>query len=224
MTDSIELDMGPGAEIVLNVMGEVGPRGTVGPAGDPGPAGVDGRTVLHGPDDPVDEGLDGDFYINELTWIIFGPKAADTWPAGVPLVGPIGPAGSAGSSAPTTVQLTVSDPDIALTTGDGKAYWTVPRELDGCEVSAVEASVITPSTSGAPAVQLTNVTKALPILSTQATVDAGEATSYTATDPSVVDIANNTLATGEQLRVDVTDAGTDTQGLFVLVTVTPIGA
>jgi hypothetical protein len=219
VTDSIQLDMVSGAEIVLAVMGEVGPRGIPGPPGDTGPAGVDGETVLYGDVDPTTEGADGDFYINKTTWVIFGPKGADAWPNGVSLVGPIGPDGPPG---PRTVQLMASDPNGAvLDVGTGKAYWTVPLEMDGYKVSSVQTSVTTPSTSGLPAVQITNVTTASEILSTQSTIDADQTTSYTASTPSVVDPTSNTLATGDQLRVDVTDAGTGAKGLFALLTVSP---
>jgi hypothetical protein len=121
-----------------------------------------------------------------------------------------------------TLQLMASDPNGAtLTTGNGKVWWTVPADLNGFKVTAVHASVTTPSTSGLPTVQFTNATTAAAILSTAATIDANEATSYTAATPPVVNAATNTLATGNQLRVDVTVAGTGTKGLSVLFTVSP---
>jgi hypothetical protein len=70
-------------------------------------------------------------------------------------------------------------------------------------------------------VQLTNATTSNVILSTAATIDINETTSYTAATPPVVNPATNTLATGQQLRVDVTAAGTGTRGLAVLLTVSP---
>jgi len=80
-----------------------------GPKGVPTPGvwptgttlgGADGNTILYGPDDPVAEGKDGDFYINTTTDYIFGPKALGSWPAGTDLrgedglPGPVGPAGT----------------------------------------------------------------------------------------------------------------------------------
>lgn len=41
-------------------------------------------------------GNDGDFYINNLTHFLFGPKAGGAWPAGVSIVGPEGPEGDQG--------------------------------------------------------------------------------------------------------------------------------
>tara|TARA_R110000868_G_scaffold5681_6_gene33623 strand:- start:19048 stop:19782 length:735 start_codon:yes stop_codon:yes gene_type:complete len=53
--------------------------------------------VLNGIADPtVNDGRDGDFYINTTTWEIFGPKAAGVWPVGVSLIGPQGPQGIQG--------------------------------------------------------------------------------------------------------------------------------
>lgn len=82
--------------------GSTGPAGATGPTGPPGatgatgPAGADGKTVLNGTTNPTGTtGVNGDFYINTVTNMIYGPKAAGTWPAGVNIVGPQGPAGTA---------------------------------------------------------------------------------------------------------------------------------
>lgn len=130
--------------------------------------------------------------------------------------------GLASLQAAKTLQLMTSDPNGApLTTGIGKVWWTVPADLNGFKVTAVHASVTTPSTSGLPTVQFTNATTAAAILSTAASIDINEATSYTAATPPVVNAATNTLTTGNQLRVDVTTAGTGTKGLSVLFTLSP---
>ena len=60
-----------------------------------------GGGPLHGagaPDNAL--GVDGEFYIDDVAWEIYGPKAAGAWPAGVSLVGPAGPAGAAGPAGP----------------------------------------------------------------------------------------------------------------------------
>jgi hypothetical protein len=130
--------------------------------------------------------------------------------------------GLANLQSAKTIQIFVSDPNGAtLTTGTGKAYWTAPAEVNGYKVTDVQASVTTPSTAGLPTVQLTNATTTNAILSTPATIDVNETTSYTAATPSAVNAATNTLATGNQLRIDVTVAGTGTKGLSVLFTVSP---
>jgi len=44
--------------------------------------------MLSGTTDPGPEiGKDGDFYLNTVTWMLFGPKANGTWPPGVPMGG-----------------------------------------------------------------------------------------------------------------------------------------
>jgi hypothetical protein len=77
-----------------------------GPAGSNGTSGLDGKTVLNGASNPTSQGVDGDFYINTTTSMLFGPKANGSWPTGISLVGPqgsagqTGPAGSAGIQGP----------------------------------------------------------------------------------------------------------------------------
>lgn len=67
------------------------------------PAGV--NTILHGnsPPDPGD-GDNGDFYIDDTAWVIYGPKSAGVWPAGEPLVGPQGPQGIQGEQGEQGIQ------------------------------------------------------------------------------------------------------------------------
>lgn len=60
--------------------------------------GVDGRTILNGttvPDDGSD-GVDGDFYLRTTNYVMYGPKAAGSWGAGVSIVGPPGADGADG--------------------------------------------------------------------------------------------------------------------------------
>lgn len=60
--------------------------------GDPG---VDGKTILNGTSNPSSSiGVNGDFYINTTTSMIFGPKASGAWPAGKSLIGPKGDSGN----------------------------------------------------------------------------------------------------------------------------------
>lgn len=64
----------------------------------PIPGGEEGdlaNTVLHGDHPPTGlDGIDGDFYIDDDAWVIYGPKAGAIWPAGVSLVGPPGAPGT----------------------------------------------------------------------------------------------------------------------------------
>ncbi|MEP1473106.1 MAG: hypothetical protein ABJK25_19170, partial [Halieaceae bacterium] len=64
-------------------MGPTGPQGEPGPTGPQGiqgPTGADGNTVLYGDVPPTTEGVDGNFYIDTFTDVLYGPKLGGTWP------------------------------------------------------------------------------------------------------------------------------------------------
>jgi hypothetical protein len=87
---------------------QTGPAGPAGTNGTNGTNGADGKTILNGTTDPSNlyTGTDGDFYINTVTFMFFGPKAGGVWPAGTSLAGadgatgPAGPTGSTGTTGP----------------------------------------------------------------------------------------------------------------------------
>jgi len=121
---------------------------------------------------------------------------------------------------PITAQVLVSDPNgAAISTGDGKAYLTVPAAWNGKTVQSIHAGLTTASSSGTPTIQVARIRGGSPVdvLSTKVTIDANELTSYTAATPPVVDTANDDLSTGDLLRVDVDVAGTGAKGLMVLI-------
>jgi hypothetical protein len=61
--------------------------------------------VLNGITDPdAGDGVDGDFYINTASNLIFGPKASGAWGSGVAVVGPQGPEGDTGDERETGPQ------------------------------------------------------------------------------------------------------------------------
>ena len=86
----------------------VGPQGPTGAQGPQGVKGVDGNTVLYGPGIPGSGiGVTGNFYIDTVDNMIFGPKAGGigtNWPAGTSMIGPQGPAGAAGATGSTGAQ------------------------------------------------------------------------------------------------------------------------
>lgn len=131
----------------------------------------------------------------------------------------ISPDALAGSTYGTAIiELQVSDPNgSALTTGDGKAYWTVPAQMSGWDLVDADASVTTASSSGTPTVQVYNLTQTADMLSTAITIDANEYTSYTADVPPVIDTSNDDVVTGDILRIDVDVAGTGAKGLTVIL-------
>lgn len=59
--------------------------------------GADGKTIRNGPSNPIPSiGVDGDFYLNTVSMVLFGPKAGGNWPTGVSLKGEDGDAGAKG--------------------------------------------------------------------------------------------------------------------------------
>lgn len=121
------------------------------------------------------------------------------------------------------VSIYVIEAATTVTTGDGKAYFRIPPALNGMNLVAVDAAVITRSTSGTPTIQLARGRQAsatsahtfADMLSTRITIDANEYDSKDATTPAVIDAANDDVATGDLIRIDVDVAGTGTQGLIV---------
>jgi Collagen triple helix repeat (20 copies) len=83
----------PGAD------GEDGTDGTDGTNGTDGIDGTDGNTILYGPGAPsIGVGNAGDFYIDNVNNVIYGPKGGD-WPGeGVSLIGPAGEDGTDGTN------------------------------------------------------------------------------------------------------------------------------
>lgn len=117
------------------------------------------------------------------------------------------------------IQILVSDPNgSAITTGDGKMYFRINSELNGFDLWAVAAHVTTVSSSGIPTIQIANVTQAADMLTTKLTIDANEKDSKDAAAAAVIDTANDDVATGDELRVDIDAAGTGAKGLIVELT------
>ncbi len=85
-------------------IGPIGPTGATGATGATGTTGTNGNTVWNGTatPPPSDMGVNGDFYINTSTNMIFGPMANGLWPSsGVSLTGPQGPTGPTGATGQT---------------------------------------------------------------------------------------------------------------------------
>lgn len=119
--------------------------------------------------------------------------------------------------AKRTIQVKVFADDGTVTTGDGKAIFAIPDDMNGLELVSAQAYVTTVSSSGTVTVQIRNVTRSTDMLSTPITIDANETTSYTAATPSVVNTAQDFIATGNLIAIDVDGAGTGARGLGVIL-------
>lgn len=93
----------------------------------------------------------------------------------------------------------------------------IPEDFDGKIIKSVHIACHTPSLSGKPTVQIHNETQGWDVLSTRATIDVGEDTSYTAAVQPVVDTDYHEVSTGDFIRIDVDVAGTGAKGLDVII-------
>jgi hypothetical protein len=127
--------------------------------------------------------------------------------------------GQPGPRNERVLEILATDPNgSAITTGDGKAFIAISDDLGGLNLIDADACLTTQSSSGTPTVQIRNVTQAADMLSTKITIDANETCSYTAATPPVIDTANDDVATGDIIAVDIDVAGTGAKGLIVVLT------
>lgn len=104
-----------------------------------------------------------------------------------------------------------------VTTGDGKLIIIASDDMSGMNLVDADAYVTTVSSSGLVTVQIRNITQAADMLTTKITIDANEFSSYFAATPPVIDAANDDVATGDRLAIDVDVAGTGAKGLGVVL-------
>lgn len=132
------------------------------------------------------------------------------------------PDGLAGSDFGKTVcQILVFDDetDTAVADGAGDVFFRIPATLNGQNLVAVAAQVQTSGTTGTTDVQIHNVTQAADMLTTKLTIDSGETDTSTAATAAVIDTANDDVATGDQIRIDVDAVSTTAaKGLIVELT------
>jgi len=104
---------------------------------------------------------------------------------------------------------------IGPSVGDGITHVTIPSPLNTRKLQNAEAHVYTVGTGGSiTTVQLHNLTDAVDMLSTPITIDLNEKDSSTAATPHVIG-TNNTVATGDVIRIDVDAVATNTLGLEI---------
>jgi hypothetical protein len=118
------------------------------------------------------------------------------------------------------LQVKVMADATALAVGDGAVTFCISDDLNGLNLVDADAFVTTNSTSGTPTIQIRRVRAGTPadMLSTLITIDINEPTSYTAAAQPVINTANDDVATGDLIAVDVDVAGTGTKGLGVILT------
>jgi hypothetical protein len=125
-----------------------------------------------------------------------------------------GDTGAAGPAADTVIMLAVSDETTAIEAGTAKLTFRMPHAFT---LSAVRASLVTASSSGAVIVDINE--NGSTILSTKLTIDQDEKTSTTAAMPAMV--SDTALADDAEITVDIDGAGTGATGLKVTLIGTP---
>lgn len=117
---------------------------------------------------------------------------------------------------PTIVGIQVVDAATATATGDGKAFFRVPAELNGMNLTGVAANVYTAGTTGTTDIQIRNMTDSQDMLSTKITIDSEETDTATAATPAVINTTYDDVATGDKLAIDVDAVSTTAaKGLYV---------
>lgn len=147
--------------------------------------------------------------------------------------GSTGTAGITGATGPAkyVLPIEVSDPNGAtLALGDGQAYVRINSLLNGLNLTAVAASVSTVSAGSGLTIQVrrnraatfTGAGTDADMLSTRITIDVGERDSAGATTAAVIDTANDDVATGDRIYIDVdqvgSTVGSEGKGLLVELT------
>jgi hypothetical protein len=116
-----------------------------------------------------------------------------------------------------TVQVTCFDYTADTATGDGKGYIHIPESLDGMDLVAVHAKVITAGTTGTTDIQIHNVNDVTDMLGTKLTIDSGETGSDTAVIAATINPSFKNVSDNELLRIDV-DAVSTTAAKGLIVT------
>lgn len=117
---------------------------------------------------------------------------------------------------PTVVGIQVLDAATDTAVGDGKAFFRVPAELNGMNLTGVAACVYTAGTTNTTDIQIRNMTDSVDMLSTKMTIDSTETDTATAATPAVIDTTKDDVVTGDKLVIDIDAISTTAaKGLYV---------
>lgn len=116
-----------------------------------------------------------------------------------------------------TVIIKIYQEATPIAAGDGAAYFTIPASLNGMNLTSVGGHLYTAATSAVVAVQINNVTSGVDMLSSGKKLewDVTEKDTNTAAAASavVIDTANDGVATGEEIRIDIDAAASGAKGM-----------
>lgn len=112
------------------------------------------------------------------------------------------------------VEITVVDTTVNVSTGDGKAYWTVPESMNGMNLVRAQATVVTAGTTNATTIMVHNLTQAADMLSGAISI----ASAGVAGTVGTIDTGNDDVATDDRIRIDVDSVSTTApKGLTVIL-------
>jgi hypothetical protein len=118
-----------------------------------------------------------------------------------------------------TVVLKVYNEASAIASGDGKMYFTVPAALNGMNLTSVGGHLYTAATSGVVGVMIRNVTSAVDMLSAAKILEWDVTEKDTATagaaSAAVISTANDGVATGEEIAIDIDAAASGAKGMEI---------
>lgn len=138
---------------------------------------------------------------------------------GVDISLPVGFQGPPGEADKRIGGVLLTDPAAStISTGNSKAFFQVPPELNAFSLIAVSGALSTAATSGVTSMTMRRVRPSVAdvfMLSTPVTIDANEKTSETAAVPPVINNSNRTVQTGDQIHFDITAAGNGASGAFI---------
>lgn len=113
-----------------------------------------------------------------------------------------------------TVSIQVFDGATDVSTGDGKAYLTIPEELNGYNLTRAQATVVTAGTTNATTVMVHNKTDSQDMLSGAISI----ASAGTVGTVGTINTTYDDVATNDVLRIDVDSVSTTKpKGLMVVL-------
>lgn len=131
--------------------------------------------------------------------------------------GPVGPAGT----DQRTAYITVTSPDDTAVVGDAQGIpFFIPEEFNGFNLVRAHGALDTPGSGGsATLLQVRNVTQGVDMLTSGISIQVGDTGSWEGgSSPGTIDPANDDVATGDEIVIDVDVLSTNAQGIIAILT------
>jgi len=104
-------------------------------------------------------------------------------------------------------EIKVFEDELAVEAGPGKFKFAIPEDLDGAVLAKAEAWITTSTAGGDVVVSLFNNSTGNDLLASPLTIDAGTLNSKDSGSPAVVDSAHSTVSWGDEIWINVDNAG-----------------